>query len=93
MLSGGDVERISAEAPTAVLAQFWGDLARERCTDAGVPVVPAAAPPAGHMGVLPSAVGPEPVARLQAGGLRVAAVLRKPKDRWTDADRRFVDEC
>ncbi|MFL6127505.1 MAG: hypothetical protein ACJ73E_00375 [Mycobacteriales bacterium] len=93
VLSDADVHRVAAEAPTAVLAQFWGDLPRQRCADAGVPVVPAAAPQPGHMGVLPSAVGPEPVVRLQAGGLRVAAVLRKPRERWTEADRSFVDEC
>jgi hypothetical protein len=93
VLSAGDVERIAQVAPTAVVAQFWGDLPREDCDRLGVPVVPAAAPPAGHMGVLPSAVGPEPVVRLQAGGLRVAAVLRTPPEKWTDEDRSFVDEC
>lgn len=93
VLSSADVDRVAALAPTAVLAQFWGDLPREHCYRLGVPVVPAPAPPAGHMGVLPSAVGPEPVVRLQAGGLRVAAVLRTPADTWTDEDRSFVDEC
>ena len=93
VLSAGDVERIASVAPTAVVAQFWGDLPREDCARLGVPVTPAAAPPAGHMGVLPAAVGPEPVVRLQAGGLRVAAVLRTPPDTWTDEDRSFVDEC
>lgn len=93
VISSGDVERIAAAAPTAVLAQFWGDLPREDCARAGVAVVPEVAPHAGHMGVLPSAVGPEPVVRLQAGGLRVAAVLRKPERTWTDEDRSFVDEC
>ena len=36
------------------------------------------------MGVLPSAVGPEPIVRLQAGGLKVAEVLRHDAGTWTD---------
>ena len=77
----------------AVLGPVLGRPPPGAVHDAGVPVVPAAAPPAGHMGVLPSAVGPEPVAGFRPAVCRVAAVHRKPKDRWTDADRRFVDEC
>jgi hypothetical protein len=93
VLAADDVERIGRLAPTAVVAQFWGDLPREDCARLAIPVAPIAAPRAGHMGVLPSAVGPEPVVRLQAGGLRVAAVLRTPEEKWTDDDRSFVDEC
>ena len=33
------------------------------------------APRPGHMGVLPSAIGPEPIIRLQAGGLKVGQLL------------------
>jgi hypothetical protein len=31
------------------------------------------------MGILPSAVGPEPIVRLQAGGLKVGEVLHRLK--------------
>jgi hypothetical protein len=93
VLDAADAGRIAREAPTAVLAQFWGDLPRDECERLGVPVTPAVAPAAGHMGVLPSAVGPEPVVRLQAGGLKVASVLRRPRESWTAAEREFVDEC
>jgi hypothetical protein len=61
--------------PGAVVAQFWGDLDRAALTAADIPYWPVQAPPWGHMGILPSAVGPEPVIRLQAGGLKVAEVL------------------
>jgi hypothetical protein len=93
VLDAADAGRIAREAPTAVLAQFWGDLPRVECERLDVPVAPAVAPAAGHMGVLPSAVGPEPVVRLQAGGLKVASVLRRPRESWTAVDREFVDEC
>jgi hypothetical protein len=39
------------------------------------------------MGVLPSAVGPDPIVRLQTGGLKVAEVLLRPADRRTARDR------
>ena len=42
---------------------------------AAVPVWPEAPPAPGHMAILPSAVGPEPIVRLQAGGLKVGEVL------------------
>jgi hypothetical protein len=43
------------------------------------------------MGVLPSAVGPEPIVRLQTGGLKVASMLRRPEHTWSASDREFVD--
>jgi hypothetical protein len=43
------------------------------------------------MGVLPSAVGPEAVVRLQAGGLKVGEVLLRPDAQRSEFDRSFVD--
>ena len=42
--------------------------------------------------MLPSAVGPDPIVRLQTGGLKVAQVLLKPAGERTPADLEFVDE-
>jgi hypothetical protein len=70
-----EAELIAAWCPSAVVCQFWGDLDRAALDAAGVPYWPAAGPKPGHMGVLPSAVGPEPIVRLQTGGLKVAEVL------------------
>jgi hypothetical protein len=55
-----------------------------------VPVWPPEAPPPGHMGVLPSAVGPEPIVRLQAGGLKVGEVLARGLDQACAADLAFA---
>ncbi len=93
VLSADDVARIARQAPGAVLAQFWGDLPRDACRQLDVPCVPAVEPGTGHMGVLPSALGPEPVVRLQAAGLKVASVLLKPPEQRSAADRSFLDEC
>jgi hypothetical protein len=73
--TAADAKLLSHEAPGAVLVQFWGDADYPALTAAGVPVWPKEQSRAGHMGVLPSTLGPEPVVRLQAGGLKVGQVL------------------
>ncbi len=93
VLDAKDIQAIADRSPGAVLAQFWGDIPRDVCARFGVPCVPAADPGVGHMGILPSALGPAPVVRLQAGGLKVASILRRPRHLWTDTDRKYVDEC
>ena len=74
-ITEADAKLQSQEAPGAVLVQFWGDADYSALTAAGVPVWPKEPSRAGHMGILPSALGPEPVVRLQAGGLKVGQVL------------------
>jgi len=83
--------KVAASWPGTVVAQFWGDIDRASLTAAGVPYWPTDAPAPGHMGVLPSAVGPEPVVRLQAGGLKVGEVLLRPDAQRSEFDRSFVD--
>jgi hypothetical protein len=43
----------------------------------GLTVWPRESPSAGHMAVLLSEIGPEPIVRLQAGGLRAAEWIRR----------------
>jgi len=68
----GEAKRIAQVAPGAVLAQLWGDLDRNALEAERVPVWPARSPKPGHMAMLLSEIGPEPIIRLQAGGLRAA---------------------
>ena len=70
-VTAADAGEIARRWPGAVVAQFWGDIDREALAALDVPVCPAQAPAAGHMAILPSAIGPEAVIRLQAGGLKV----------------------
>jgi hypothetical protein len=42
------------------------------------------------MGILPSAVGPEPIIRLQAGGLKVGQVLAQGLDRASQQDLAYI---
>ena len=85
-----DVERLAEFAPGAVVVQFWGDIDRAALAAADVPVWPPDAPAPGHMGILPSGVGPEPIVRLQAGGLKVGEVLCRPAAP-RNGDRDYLD--
>jgi hypothetical protein len=84
-----EAELIAARNPGAVVAQFWGEIDRAALDSFGVSYWPKVAPKPGHMSVLPSAIGPEPIVRLQAGGLKVAEVLLRgiPES----ADWEYVD--
>lgn len=77
VLAATDARLLGTEAPGAVLVQYWGDADRGALAEGGVPVWPPEPPPPGHMAVLPSAIGPEPVVRLQAGGLKVGELLAR----------------
>jgi hypothetical protein len=76
-VTAADAREIARRWPGAVVAQFWGDIDREALAALEVPVCPIQPPAAGHMAILPSAIGPEVVIRLQAGGLKVGELLRR----------------
>lgn len=92
VLPAASVAAIAARWPGAVLAQYWGDVDRDAVTAAGVPIWPEHAPGAGHMAILPSGVGPEPIVRLQAGGLKVGEVLLRDERTGARSGWEFVDE-
>jgi hypothetical protein len=77
VLGEREAEVIAELCPGAAVFQFWGDLDREALVRCGVPFWPITAPTAGHQGILPSALGPEPVIRLQSGGLKVGEVMAR----------------
>jgi hypothetical protein len=76
----GNVEarHLAAVIPAeSVVVQFWGDLDRDAAASHGLRVWPTQPPSAGHMAILLSEIGPEPIIRLQAGGLRAAEWIRR----------------
>jgi hypothetical protein len=91
VVAGPEAAWLAARWPDVVVAQFWGDLDREALAAAGVAFWPSKGPARGHMGVLPSAVGPEPVLRLQAGGLKVGEVLWRTRAASPPPDHPFLD--
>lgn len=70
-----DAEVVAKRWPGAVVAQFWGDIDRPALARSRVSFWPRENPGKGHMGILPSELGPEPVVRLQSGGLKVGEIL------------------
>jgi hypothetical protein len=91
VLGDVDLTEIARRWPGVVITQFWGDIDRVAAAASGLDIWPVDPPRAGHMGVLPSRLGPAPVVRLQAAGLKVAQVLLTPPDRRTPADLEFLD--
>lgn len=73
-----EAKHLAACAPAgAIVVQFWGDMDRNVLSASGLAVWPTSAPSLGHMGILLSEIGPEPIVRLQAGGLRAAECVRR----------------
>jgi hypothetical protein len=84
-LSAAQIAKLGTGQAPPVLAQYWGDLDRAAAERAGLSCWPPEAPAPGHMGVLPSAVGPDPIVRLQAGGLKAGEVLWRERRRGATA--------
>jgi hypothetical protein len=82
---------IAERFPGVVVAQFWGDFDRDALNRAGVAFWPERAPAPGHMGILPSDVGPEAIVRLQAGGLKVAEILLRTNQGTKNLEWEYVD--
>lgn len=83
---------ISDRWPDTIIVQFWGDIDRADLRSHGIRFWPALDPAPGHMAILPSEPGPEAVVRLQAGGFKVASVLRTPLAERTPFDLEFLDD-
>lgn len=71
-LTRSDFLHLAQVVPQALIAQFWGDIDRGAARKWGFSVWPPEAPHPGHMAILLNALGPEPIVRLQTGGLRAA---------------------
>lgn len=75
-----EATHLAACAPArAVIVQFWGDMDRTALSDNGLASWPTTPPAPGHMGILLSEIGPDPIVRLQAGGLRAAEWVRRSR--------------
>ncbi|GAB1538351.1 hypothetical protein NUACC21_10100 [Scytonema sp. NUACC21] len=88
VLSAQDAATIAKYWQGALVAQYWGDIKRSAFLSHNIPVCPEVEPKPGHMGILPSAVGPEPIVRLQTGGLKAAEVVWRQSS--NDAEMKFA---
>ena len=75
ILTAQDAAMIAKYWTGTLVAQYWGDIDRTAFAAHNIPISPESEPKPGHMGILPSAVGPEPIVRLQTGGLKAAEVI------------------
>lgn len=75
--NSAEVKRLVRSGGRPIIVQFYGDPDRKRLKKAGLACWPIEAPAAHHMGILPSAVGPDAIVRLQTGGLKVGELLLK----------------
>jgi hypothetical protein len=91
VLGANEAALIAERWPSAIVAQFWGDLDRDALAAHDIPVWPAEHPARGHMGILPADIGPEPIVRLQAGGLKVGEVLLRQQVDGSDWGAEFVE--
>jgi len=91
VLTAADADLLGQNAPGSVVVQYWGDTDRTALARADVPVWPPQEPAVGHMAVLLSAIGPESIVRLQAGGLKVGEVLARGLDRATAQELALVE--
>jgi hypothetical protein len=85
ILTKSDAVKIASQWQGAVVAQFWGDIQRDAFIELKIPLWPLKEPTPGHMGILPSAIGPEPIVRLQCGGLKVGELLWRSRMSGLDA--------
>lgn len=66
--------QIARQLDHPMILRYVGDIDAEAMIRAGIEFYPADVT-SGHMGVLPSAIGPDSITRLQSGGLKVAELL------------------
>ncbi len=68
------LQQIKEQFADPLLLRYAGDASEAALDQAGVRYYPAHVS-SGHMGILPSAIGNDPIIRLQAGGLKSAEAL------------------
>jgi hypothetical protein len=69
------ITRIRDEIPGSTLLRYAGDIDEVYCKE-HVDIYPLHVH-SGHMGILPSAIGNDPIIRLQSGGLKIAEMALK----------------
>ncbi len=90
VITATDAATIAKHWPGAIVAQYWGDIDRAALSSHHIPLCPELEPKPGHMGILPSAVGPEPIIRLQTGGLKAAEVVWRQSSPLDRPELQFV---
>jgi len=75
VLSSVDAALIAHHWSGVVVTQLWGDIDRIAFLSNDISVFPLEEPKKGHMAMMAWTVSPEPIIRLQTGGLKVGELL------------------
>jgi hypothetical protein len=73
-----NIDQIKSSIKDPVILRYCGDLDENYLTEKNMRFFPAHVH-SGHMGILPSAVGYDPIIRLQSGGLKAGELMLKGK--------------
>ena len=76
------IEKLKSEFENPYILRYAGHLDEEQCKDR-IEFYPDLVQ-AGHMGILPSDIGNDPIIKLQAGGLKVAELLIKGETNYEE---------
>ena len=71
-----EVSELKKQMKDPLILRYAGDVDTTALDEAGIRYFPAQVH-SGHMGILPSAIGNDPIIRLQAGGLKAGELLLK----------------
>ncbi len=76
-----EADQLVAELKDPYILRFCGDLDEKFLASSGIRCYPGHVH-SGHMGILPSAVGYDPIIRLQSGGLKAGELMLKGKTEY-----------
>ena len=78
-----EADKLLTEFNEPFVLRFAGDIDTEALTAADIPFYPEEVKK-GHMGILPSDIGFDPVIKLQSGGLKAAQLMMEGKTHYRD---------
>lgn len=84
-ISGGNLDLMSLNLPKkpSICCQLWGDVDRSYFETQWLP---EQEPEPGHMGLILSSLGVEPIVRLQSGGLKVGQILFNARSKGSSVE-------
>lgn len=80
-----DLTEVAKNFVKPLILRYAGDIDAELCRELGIEYYPEHVK-SGHMGVLPSDIGFDPIIRLQSGGLKVGELLLKGESSYQNVE-------
>jgi hypothetical protein len=77
------IQQLQSQLSDPFILRYAGDIEESACQNKGLRFFPQHVQ-SGHMGILPSAIGNDPIIRLQSGGLKAGELLFKNQTHYRD---------